>query len=412
MKCDVLVVGAGIAGTVASLKALKHGLDVIILEKEKSVAEKIDTKLDLTENIGIEHIIEELDLPIHDTSNKSRWFSPNNIFDYKSTIYDLYVKRGNDDDSFEKQTISRIKDNGGTLLTVTSIKNFVYERNDVNKVIVKRNKENVEIEPSFIIGADGAESKVLQLSGLNRSQRILGEFHGYGVFGTDFNLPIGVTHVYFDRMIAPGGYIFATRSKHNECVLGIGIDPYLTDMSPKEHYEKAMADKRISDILQGANILNQLQGYGKYGLLKQHAIGNIMMAGDAGFFSDPFLCYGVRQAILSGYNAANVCKSSLESSLDVEPCMAFESSMKGLQNDIKLGLFLRKVYRRIDNNDLDAIVRIVSDAQDEGLDVDYLFKEKNSLLIKHILKNGGSCTKMFLKSLPYLFEYLLKTHHQ
>jgi flavin-dependent dehydrogenase len=213
-------------------------------------------------------------------------------------------------------------------------------------------------------------------------------------------------------MIAPGGYIFATRSKHNECVLGVGIDPYLTDMTPKEHYDKAMADRRISNILQDANILNQLHGYGKYGLLKHHAIGNVMMVGDAGRFPDPFLCYGVRQAILSGYNAANVCKSSLLSNLDVEPCTAFESSMKKLQNDIKLGLFLRKVYRRIDNNDLDAIVKIVADAQDDGLDVDYLFKEKNSLLVRHILKNGGSCTKMFIKSLPYLVEYLLKTHHQ
>jgi flavin-dependent dehydrogenase len=413
MKCDVLIVGAGIAGSVAALKALKHGLNIVLIEKEKSIAGTIDTKLDLTEQIGIEHIIKELDLPIHDTSNKSKWFSPNQVFNFESQVYDLYVKRGRDDDSFEKQTISRIQDMGGTLLLDTTIKKFESSKNNImDRVLVKNKYNTVEIEPSFIIGADGVGSTVLELSGLKKYETILGEFHGCGVFGADFNLPVGVTHVFFDRTIAPGGYIFATRSKQNQCILGVGIDPSITNITPRQHYEKAIANNRISSIIKNAKIFNQLQGYGRYGLLKHHAIGNIMMVGDAGRFPDPLFCYGVRQAILSGYGAANTCKLSLESSLDCEPSIAFESTMKGLQNQIKQGLFFRKVFRRIDNNDLDAIVRIVADAQDDGLNVDYLFKKNNAILMKHILKNGGSCTKMFLKSVPYMVEYLLKTYHQ
>ena len=410
---DVIIVGGGLAGSAAALKPLHHGLNVLLIEKEKSVAGTIDTKLDITEQIGIEKIIKELDLPIHDTSNKSKWFSPNHVFNFESQIYDLYVKRGRDEDSFEKQMITRIQDKGGTLLVDTTIKKFDSSKNNIiTRVFAINNDSHVEIEPSFIIGADGVNSTVLDLSGLKRYEMILGEFYACGVFGTDFNLPVGVTHVFFDRTIAPGGYIFATKSKHNQCMLGVGIDPSITDLTPRQYYEKAMKDKRISNIVKDAKILNPLQGYGRYGLLRHHTIGNIMLVGDAGRFPDPLLCYGVRQAILSGYNAADVCKSSFESSLECEPSIAFESSMKELQNQIKQGLFFRKVFRRIDNNDLDAIVRIVADAQDDGLNVDYLLKEKNAILLKHILRNWGSCTRMFLKSLPYLVEYLLKTHHQ
>jgi flavin-dependent dehydrogenase len=412
MKCDVLIVGAGIAGSVSALKALRHGLKVFIIEKSKSIADTIDTKLDLTESIGIESIIKELDLPIHDTSNKSKWFSSNKVFNFNSKIYDLYIKRGSDEDSFEKQTTKRILDNGGEILFETSVKNFILDNDVVRKVNVKLKDKTLEFKPSFIVGADGVESKILHLSGLDRYQMILGEFHGYGVFGSDFNLPVGVTHVFFDRITAPGGYIFASRSKQNQCVLGVGIDPSMTGISPKGHYEKSTGDKKISDILNGSRILNNLSGYGRYGLLKKHATGNLMMVGDAGRFSDPFLCYGVRQAILSGYNAADICKSSLESSLEVEACKAFESSIRDLQNEIKLGFLLRKVYRKLDNKNIDVIVKIVSAAQNDGLDIDYLLKNNNKLLIKHILMNGGNCTKILMKAFPYIVEYFLKTHHR
>jgi len=413
MKCDVLVVGAGVAGCVAALKALEQGLDVVIVEKDKRIAESIDTKLDLTESIGIEHIIDELDLPIHDSSNKSKWFSPNQLLNYNSSFFDLYVKRGDEEDSFENICVSKIQDKGGILLTDTYIKNVDTSDNDnVNKVQLKSKNKSIEIKPAFFIGADGIKSKVLELSGLKQYESILGEFNGYGVFGTDFNIPVGVTHVFLNRISAPGGYIFATRSNQNQCVLGVGFDPFLSNKTPEDHYNIALKDTRISNILKNAHIKNHLQGYGRYGILKHHARGNILLVGDAGRFLDPFLCYGVRQAILSGYNAASVCKDALDSSLKLEVSCTYELSMKELQDQVKLGLFLRKAYRKIDNNDLDAIVKIIADAQDDGLDVDNLFKENNAILIKNILKNGGSCTKMFLKSFPYLVEYLLKTHHQ
>jgi len=415
MKCDVLVVGAGAAGCVAALKALEQGLDVVIIEKESSIADSIDTKLDLTESIGIEHIIEELDLPIHDRSNKSKWFSPNFQFDYHSQFYDLYVKRGAESDSFEQQMKHRIIDQGGNILSNVSLKEFKWEGEIVKSVVAKRDNEAVEIQPSFVIGADGVESKVLELSGLRKYDFILGEFHGSGVFGTDFNLPTDVTHVFFDCSFAPGGYVFAARSEIKQCILGVGVDPYVTNKSAKEHFENAIKDKRICSILQGANITKKLYGYGKYGILRKHAVGNILMVGDGGRFPDPLFCYGVRQAIYTGYNAADVCISSLESNLEYEPTNAYEFSVKKLQDDIKLGLFLRKVFWKIDNDDLDTIVKIISDVQDDGLDIDYLFKRNNKILVKHILKNGRGCTKLFIKSLRSLLtkkiRLLIEMYH-
>jgi len=412
LKCDVLIVGNGVAGSVTALKALKHGLKIIIIEKEKKIGTNIDTKLDLTESIGIENIIKELDLPIHDKSNVSKWFSPNHVLDFNSSIYDLYVKRGIDEDSFENKNISKILDGGGQLLTETNIKLFKWGKNNrVDKVIVKKDKKNIEIEPSFIIGADGVNSAVLKLSRLSSYENIIGKFIGIGVYGKNFNLPTGITHVFFDRNIAPGGYIFAAKSKENNCVLAVGIDSSMTNINPQQYYKKIKSHKLLSDILKDAEIKNPLSGFGRIGLLKRHSIGNIMLVGDAGRFPDPLFCYGVRQAILSGYNAAKTINLCLQSAIEKKPSEKFESSMVELQNEIKLGYFLRKAFRKMRNKDIDTIVKILSDAQKDGLDIDYLFKKNNNLLIKNIIRNFGRCSSITLRALPNIIEYLVNIRH-
>ncbi|UCH71561.1 MAG: FAD-dependent monooxygenase [Thermoplasmatales archaeon] len=409
LSCDVLIVGAGAAGSVAALTTLKHGLNTVIIEKEKHIGKGIHTKLDLTESIGIQQIIKELNLPIYETSNRSRWFSPNYILNFESEVYDLYVKRGGDKDSFENKNIKTVLDKGGKLLKNTHLKKFEWGKNSiVKKVIVKNDAGKIKIKPSLIIGADGVNSTVLQLSGLSEYDHIFGEFHAFGVYGKDFNLPSRAPHIFFDKKIAPGGYVFTAKTKTDDCVLGVGCDKSTTNKSPEKYFEKVKSHHIISKILNNAEINNTFSGLGKYGILQRHSIGNVMLVGDAGRFGDPLFCYGVRQSILSGYNAAIVCIKNLDSNLDFELSTQYESSMRELQKEIKIGLFLREAYKKLNNKDIDVIVKIIHDAQKDGLDLDYIFKKNNNLLFKHILKNMGRCSSITLRILPNLAEYLLK----
>lgn len=409
MKCDILIIGSGASGSVAAITAIKLGLKTIIIEKGKNIGHNIDTKLDLTESIGIEHIIKELSLPINEKSNKSKWFSPNYNLNYNSDIYDLYIKRGADRDSFENKNISRAINKGAELLTDTKINKFITTKNNlVKKVVLQNNNEKIEIKPKFIIGADGTNSRAIQLSNLSKYEHIYGEFHAIGVYGKDFNLPIGITHVFFDKNIAPGGYVFTSKTKNNKCVFGIGFDPSVTHKKPEEILKKTKSHSIISKIFNGAKIKNQFSGFGRYGILTKHSTGNVILVGDAGKFGDPFLCYGMRQAILSGYNAIKTCFSYYESNANFDISHKYELCMKEIQNEIKLGLFLRKSYKKLNNKDIDMIVKIVSNAQKDGLDLDTIFKKDNKFLIKQIIKNTGRCSSITIRILPYIFEYLVK----
>jgi len=228
------------------------------------------------------------------------------------------------------------------------------------------------------------------------------------VFSSSITASPSIKFIFFDKEIAPGGYIFTAKTKDNKCVLGVGLDRIIANKSLEYYLEKAKSHKTISKILDSAKISNTFSGFAKYGILEKHSMGNILLTGDAGRFGDPFFCYGVRQSILSGYNAAEICKKTLDANLYLESGAKYESSMKELQNEIKLGLFLRSIYNKLDNKDIDVIVKIISDAQKDGLDLDYIFKKNNNLLIKNILKNMNGCFSITLKTLPRLVEYLLK----
>jgi flavin-dependent dehydrogenase len=402
------VIGAGAAGSVTALTASKFDLNVTILESKSNVGIKTGSKLDIIESIGVERIFKELKLPIIGKSNNSKWYSPNYDFELKSEICDFYIKRGLSDDSFDKINIEKSLDNGSKLITNSHPIKFEWKKNNnVKRVIAKNKGKKIEIEPKFIIGSDGVYSSVLRLSGLCKTEKNFGEFHAYGIFCQNLNLPIDVTHVFFDNDIAPGGYVFTASSNKNS-ILGIGLDPLLTDKTPKDFFQKIKCHSKISKILDKVKIQNDFYGIGKISLLRKRAIGNIMLVGDAGRFLDPFLGFGLNQAIQSGYFAARTCGDSINNIGDRDPSKEFELKISQLKNELKLSLFIRKVYRKINNSDIDLVIKILIDAQKQGLSLDTILKEKNSILIKNILKNGGKSTKLFLKAFPNFIDYLFR----
>ena len=64
IECDVLVVGAGPAGSVVSLICAKNGLNTILLEKNTAVGSHTKTKLDASADGELSKIIEELNLKV------------------------------------------------------------------------------------------------------------------------------------------------------------------------------------------------------------------------------------------------------------------------------------------------------------------------------------------------------------
>lgn len=196
MRCDVLIIGAGISGLVAAQKASKEGLETVLIEKQSSVGFPY-RKVDITEDIGIKRIVDELKLRILDKSKKSKWISPNNSFVLNSKIGDLFVKRGTDRDSFERTALNRALNFGCELITSASDIHLRYGYDGVNEVSLRDNGKKIAIKPSVVIGADGSKSAVLDSSPLKKRKKHNVYIEGFGVTAENLDMPSRCTHIFF-----------------------------------------------------------------------------------------------------------------------------------------------------------------------------------------------------------------------
>jgi len=76
INCDVLVVGAGPAGSVAALSCSKHGLETVLIERNNEVGSHATTRIDSSPDFGLSKITKELELKTENLVYNSTWQPP------------------------------------------------------------------------------------------------------------------------------------------------------------------------------------------------------------------------------------------------------------------------------------------------------------------------------------------------
>jgi len=378
IECNVLVVGAGPAGSVAALSLSKKGFDVVVIEKQPEIGAHTQEKIDITEDIGLSPIIKELKLPVKERTNKTRWFSSNNSFRLESKSYDLYLKRGPSPDSFEVGAMRSSIDNRVNLLLETESKKFNFKNDNIDSV----ETTDGTIKPKIIIGADGFESSVLKELQI-KEERIV-TIAGYGIMGENFNLPEAETHIFFDSKNAPGGYFFIAKTKDNEGVACIVIDKSMTSELLKNYYKSFIKEnEHLKEILKKSTVNNEFSGMSHAGFLERRTSGNVILVGDAARTLDPLLGYGIRNSIISGYVAAEIVAEALEED-NIKKIGEYEKELISKISNLSQEVKMRKVFRKLSNDDFDHIVKTFGNLQEQGVDLDNLFDEKQ-ILARNIL---------------------------
>lgn len=306
-ECDILVVGAGPAGSMAASTAAPH-CDVVVLEKRahigvpKQCAEA--TSESIFKRLGIQTDSKWISRKIE----FARLISPSGI---KVNLKDERIKQLKfgyilDRKKFDKGLAERAARAGADMYLRTV---YLGAQRENNAITVKARQFDTDIEfkTKVVIAADGLMSKVAKDFGINSVTNIrhLESCCQYEMTGIEQESCI---ELYFGNEIAPKGYAWVFPKENDTANVGIGILP-----TEAEHPAKYYLDKFVTQLnLSGKIVEVNAGGVPVSGPLKQTYGDNVLIAGDAAHMANPVSGGGIHTAMLSGKFAGDTAVKAVQ----------------------------------------------------------------------------------------------------
>ena len=381
MNCDVLVFGAGPSGGVCASKLSKEGFEVICVDSAKRPGAYHTSKIDITENKGIEKIINELKLDYLSKTNKSIWFSPKDKFTFVSKIKDLFFLRGKSKDSLDYSLFLSMKENGVDIwFDSKPIKlNKVFDK--VDSILIKKKNKQILVKSKIIIVAIG-EDKFFYKN-LDISENDVTKIVGFGALMSNLSMENNSTNIFFDADYSPGGYFFTGRvSKEIGIAMIVANKSKLRKPIKDYFYEFIKNNPELYGVMLGAETIEFNYGERTISNISKIISGNVAFCGDSARTMSPIFAYGVNPAIRSGYLLAKKLKKY---NLSEKALFEYEKEMKkSILDNFQENIF-RKAYNNLSNKDFDFLVETAN----------YLHSKQ------HLDK--------LVDSDEYKFEYILKS---
>ena len=333
---DICVVGAGPAGSSAAREAAKNGVNVVIIERKKSVgepvrcAEYIPQLLLGSADAGNEFIVQKVKgmRTILPSGEVNEIIAPG-----------LMINR----DKFDKAIAREAVKSGATLISSCNAVAFENEC-----IITKNIKGEISfIQPKIIIGADGPFSTV---------GRWINSVNKYLIPGiqASFNLvkPLDMTEVYFQKEIFAGyGWVFP---KTNVANVGLGMLP------EKGHIKRIFqlfADRLKAQGTITGNPIHWTAGWIPAEPVRQITSKNIMLAGDAAGQTHPITGAGVTQAIICGKMAGQWAAHGIKTNNIKNAMDGYEYDWKDDFAESQTNARIRRELMESKWYDLDSIIK-------------------------------------------------------
>lgn len=315
---DVLIVGAGPAGTTAAMGLEKSGLKVALIDKDVFPRDKI-----CGDFVAIQGLRETFDLVPGLKEHFAQY--PKKALNTSTAIFvdkfapfrinwvtRSYVIKRMD---LDNELLNQVKKAG-----VTSI----FEGEGVKKIerleeggFVAATASGRTLKAKLIIGADGAHSVVAkQLAGYKVDR----EHYGGSVrayFSGVENIESAVNELYIHKEVVPG-YFWLFPVSETEANVGVGmhsrhITSHKVDLK-KLFYSFIEQNPALQSKLANATQEGKLEGFGLPFFSQPFPLAGegFMLCGDAGSMIDPSSGEGIYPAIYSGKMAARVAVEAFE----------------------------------------------------------------------------------------------------
>lgn len=307
LKTDVLIVGAGPAGSMTAKWAAAHGASVLMIEKRQEIGSPVRCGEGISKSwlgdVGIKP--------------DSRWINVEvegaRIFSPAEKVMEINEKHAGNEvgyvverTAFDKQLAIDAANKGVTIMLKTHALDVL---RDHNKAIVgvkaKQFGEHFNIHAKVTVGADGFESQVGRWAGLptNLQLRDMDSCLQYRM--TDIDSDVRYCDFYLGKC-APGGYVWIFPKGPNLANVGIGVQvSQIKTAAEAKHYLDRWIEKHPG-YAKGKKIDMVGGGVSISPPIKQSVTDGLMLVGDAARMIDPLTGGGIANGCIAGKIAGEV----------------------------------------------------------------------------------------------------------
>ena len=305
---DIVVIGAGPAGSSAAMAAAKAGLKVLMVEKRAEIGSPKRCGEGLSKSALERMGLEKDDSWVRRTVLGASAYAPNGkkiTVDYKGPEGWVIERK-----VFDKWLAKKAVQAGAKVLAKTDAVSLIKKDGKVSGVTLHSNGKKWDITTRIVIAADGVESKIAREAGIDTTLRLVDVASGVQFEMAGVDIDPDRIELYFGNQVAPAGYAWVFPKGEHAANVGIGVRKPWAKKTALEYLNGFVESH--PGLKKGSILEINGGGVPVGGLMQDMVTDNFMIVGDAAHQVNPIHGGGIGESFVAGRIAAQVAVQAIQ----------------------------------------------------------------------------------------------------